>query len=101
MLKFPLFLGKKWDFAFEGKIGDGMHAMFFFSHKVDSFKKVAVQAGVFDAFEITCRLIISGTKKGILVYKEDMFHYWYAPKVKYFVKTDDIDPIELVEYKVK
>lgn len=101
LLKFPLFVGKKWDFAYEVTLNDGMRGMFSLSYQVDSFKKVVVQAGEFDTFEVVCQIRLNGIKNGIFVYKEDIFRYWYAPKVKYFIKTDDINSIELVEYKVK
>jgi len=101
LLKFPLFVGKKWDFAFHTMLNDGARRIFYFSYEAKSFKKVVVKAGEFDAFEVVCQLRLSGTKNGILVYKEDTLRYWYAPKVKYFVKTDGLDSTELVEYKVK
>lgn len=101
LVKFPLFLGKKWDVSFRESGKNGISIIFIMNYRVDSFKKLSVEAGEFDVFEIVCHVTISGYNDSTLTYIEDIFRYWYSPRVKYFVKVKDVKPLELIEYKVK
>jgi TolB-like protein len=95
-LNFPLFVGKQWKDQYRGKATDGSYYNFRNTYKVVEFENIVTRAGKFLAFKILrnhYNITNSGTAREI---------YWYAPDVKYVVKSKPSWRIghELISYSL-
>lgn len=99
-VQFPLAAGKKWSFCYCIKTNAGS-VLVTFNHEVIEYKKIKMQAGEFDVFEILCQKMVGGYKNGKVINIKTEFIYWFAPKAKNIIRVIDLEPCELVEYKVK
>jgi len=87
----PWTVGKEWSCNFVSTGYRGRTYPFTYSGKLDGMEKVTVPAGTFDALRITLN---AGSK----------WTFWYAPAVRYYIKSDTGNPItsfELVQYSLK
>ena len=96
-LNFPLWIGGKWYFSYNVISRDfNIPVPLDHSCGVISYKKIAVRAGSFEAFEIRCNWKARGYDDS----GQDT--YWYAPKAKHIIKYEtEKSPRELLEYEVK
>ncbi len=80
-LNFPLFVGKQWKDKYKGRATDGAYYNYRNTYKVVKIENILTKAGEFIAFKIL-RNHYNITKGG-----SDREIYWYAPDVKYVVKS--------------
>ncbi len=100
VVQFPLAAGKKWSFCYCIETNAGS-VLITFNHEVIGYKKIKMQVGEFDIFEILCRKMVSGYKNGKVLNIKTEFIYWFAPKAKNIIRIIDLEPSELMEYKVR
>lgn len=74
--EYPLTVGKTWTTAYRMTLANGKTVPYDLSCKIESYEKVTVKAGTFDAFKIVCSTNIGN---------EDI--YWNQPELGMFVKT--------------
>jgi hypothetical protein len=79
-LKFPLFIGSKWEQEFDARAGDGTIRTFKSSFVVEDFETVAVKGATIKAF----RLVRSYLPKDGKITLSTV--YWYSPEYKAIVK---------------
>ncbi|MEJ2366405.1 MAG: hypothetical protein P8017_17355 [Deltaproteobacteria bacterium] len=100
IIAFPLTVGKKWNYRFQGKYQTVIGLLA--KHKVEAYEAVTVPAGTFQAFKITVRFEKGG--RGYTTPPENMY-FWYAPDVKQLVKRSKAkmaeNTWELKKYKIK
>lgn len=99
IIKFPLTVGKWWNYEFQAKAIAGSKEWTgrIAKYEVESYEQITVPAGTFWAFKITVTIV--GSKVGKFV---SSAHYWYAPEVKNIIKSSVGGKIwELKQYKVK
>jgi hypothetical protein len=98
IIKFPLTVGKWWDYEFEADdTTTKKETKRIAKYVVESYDQITVPAGTFWAFKITFTIV--GAKFGHTLKSGD---YWYAPEVKNIIKSSfKGDLLELKQYKVK
>jgi len=79
-IDFPLYVGKKWDTMFEGRMDDNTRSDVIIAFKVISVEDVTVPAGTLKAFKIEQEVRPPGTGNS------EIYHLWYAPVAKNVVK---------------
>ncbi len=89
-LDFPLQVGKEWAYNYIGlavKGGRGTQTSFWFTHKIVACEEVSTPAGKFPAFKVEVAESISDRTLGYNPPPtHGIFHLWYAPQVKNYVK---------------
>jgi TolB-like protein len=95
-LNFPLFVGKQWKDKYRGPSTDGSYYNYRNTYKVVDIENIDTKAGKFLAFKILrnhYNVTKSGSAREI---------YWYAPDVKYVVKSKPSWRIgyELISYSL-
>jgi len=101
IIKFPLTVGKWWDYEFksEGAAG-GMtkrNPGRIAKYEVESYEQITVPAGTFWAFKIAVSIVGSKYQKVV-----GSAHYWYAPEVKNIIKSSVKGKLlELTQYEIK
>jgi hypothetical protein len=79
-LKFPLFVGSKWEQEFDARAGDGMIRTFKNSFTVEDFETVDVKGANIKAFRLVRSYIPKDGKIPLSTV------YWYSPELKTIVK---------------
>jgi hypothetical protein len=98
IIKFPLTVGKWWDYEFEAEdTVTKKETNRIAKYVVESYEQITVPAGTFWAFKITFTIV--GAKFRHTLKSGD---YWYAPEVKNIIKSSSKgELLELKKYKVK
>lgn len=73
---YPLMVGKSWTTAYRMTLANGKTVPYDLSCKIESYEKVTVKAGSFDAFKIVCATNIGNEET-----------YWTKPDMGVFIKT--------------
>jgi hypothetical protein len=81
LLKFPLFVGSKWEQEFEARSSDGFPRTFRNSFAVESLERVDSKAGTFKAFKIVRTYVAKDSRNTYSI------AYWYSPELKIVVKS--------------
>jgi hypothetical protein len=94
LLSFPLSVRKRWQFEseweFKPKNSRGKYVV---DVIVESYEKVTVAAGEFEAFKLTAREALSGTSPiGTKYAGEATRTFWYAPAARAIVKSISHNP---------
>jgi hypothetical protein len=85
LLKFPLFIGSKWEEEYDYFSPDGKPRPYINLFKVESEETIEIQAGIFKAFRI---LRITTNKETKNTFN---FVYWYSPDLKMIIKSKPLD----------
>jgi hypothetical protein len=95
ILKFPLKVGKWWEYEFE-KHAHGSIKKRIAKYTVESYEEITVPAGKFLAFKISVSIEkIRGNIQGSA-------HYWYSPDVKRIIKVNEKKRQSVLkEFKIK
>lgn len=99
IIKFPLTVGKWWDYEFEAEAiaGSKQWTGRIAKYEVESYEQITVPAGTFWAFKIAVTIVGSKHQKFV-----GSAEYWYAPEVKNIIKSSVKGKIvELKKYEVK
>ena len=99
IIKFPLTVGKWWNYNFEAEAiaGSRQWTGRIAKYEVESYEQITVPAGTFWAYKIAVSIV--GTKFQKTV---GSAHYWYAPEVKNIIKSSVKGKLfELKQYKVQ
>ena len=88
-LDFPLQVGKEWRYSFfasAARGGRGNVAPFWYTYEIVACEEVSTPAGKFPAFKVEVTEIYSDRALGATVPTHGVYHLWYAPQVKNYVK---------------
>lgn len=99
IIKFPLTVGKWWNYEFQAEAiaGDKKDTGRIAKYEVESYEQITVPAGTFWAFKITVTIV--DAKRHTF---KNSAHYWYAPEIKTIIKSSfKGNLLELKQYKVK
>lgn len=99
IIKFPLTVGKWWNYNFEAKAiaGSRKDAGRIAQYAVESYEQITVPAGTFWAFKITVNIVSKKFQNSM-----GSGQYWYAPEVKNIIKSSVKGKLfELKQYKVQ
>jgi hypothetical protein len=99
IIKFPLTVGKWWNYEFQAETiaGSRQDAGRIAKYEVESYEQITVPAGTFWAFKITVTIVSKKFQQFV-----NSAHYWYAPEVKNIIKGISKGKIlELKQYKIK
>jgi len=99
IIKFPLTVGKWWNYNFEAEAiaGSRQWTGRIAKYEVESYEQITVPAGTFWAFKIAVTIVGSKFEKTV-----GSAHYWYAPEVKNIIKSSSKGKLfELKQYKVQ
>ena len=99
IIKFPLTVGKWWNYEFEAEAiaGTKQWTGRIAKYEVESYEQITVPAGTFWSYKITVTIVASKFQKFM-----SSAHYWYAPEVKNIIKSSVKGKLfELKQYKVQ
>ncbi|MGH7341603.1 MAG: hypothetical protein ACREKH_14015 [Candidatus Rokuibacteriota bacterium] len=105
LFAFPLEPGKRWDFS-ASAIMRNQYENYEFSNRVDRLEDVKTSAGTFKAYRIVRDIVLKGGQAmGRPRDVKWQTTSWFAPDVKFVVKSTSTSPTgqdsELVSYRVK
>lgn len=99
IIKFPLTVGKWWNYEFQAEAiaGSKKETGRIAKYEVESYEQITVPAGTFWAFKITATIVNARRQ----TFKNSA-HYWYAPEVKNIIKSSSKGKLlELKQYEIK
>jgi hypothetical protein len=99
VIKFPITVGKWWNYEFEADSDTGTKRWTgrIAKYEVESYEQIAVPAGTFWAFKIAVNIVGSKFQHAV-----GSANYWYAPEVKNIIKGSYKGKMwELKQYEVK
>jgi len=99
IIKFPLTVGKWWNYEFEAEAVAGTRQWTgrIAKYEVESYEQITVPAETFWSFKIAVTIVASKFQQFM-----SSAHYWYAPEVKNIIKSSVKGKLlELKQYKVQ
>jgi hypothetical protein len=100
IFKFPLKVGKKWDYKFKTK--GSIKFSILAKYKVEAYEQITVTAGTFWAFKILTSTDPIDPPYGAMIQTQRRY-LWYSPEVKRIIKKSGErgeEYFELKEYKI-
>ncbi len=94
VIKFPLKVGKSWTYNYRTKERSEGSKFRIARHRVIAYEQITVPAGTFWTFKVEVKK--ENDKRNV----KGSVTYWYAPDVKYIIKSSRNTGKTLKEYKV-